>query len=67
MKKNGFTLAEVLITLAIVGLIASLTLPGLNSNISNRRIGPALAKAINNLLFIKSPLVIFIIKKKGNT
>ena len=49
MKKTGFTLAEVLITLAIVGLIAALTLPGLNSNVNNRRIGPALAKAINNL------------------
>ena len=49
MKKLGFTLAEVLITLAIVGLIAALTLPGLNSNVNNRRIGPALAKAINNL------------------
>ena len=49
MIKNGFTLAEVLITLAIVGLVASLTLPGLNSNINNRRIGPALAKAINTL------------------
>ena len=49
MKKFGFTLAEVLITLAIVGLIAALTLPGLNSNVNNRRIGPSLAKAINNL------------------
>ena len=49
MRKFGFTLAEVLITLAIVGLIAALTLPGLNSNVNNRRIGPALAKAINNL------------------
>ena len=30
-------------------MVASLTLPGLNSNINNRRIGPALAKALNNL------------------
>lgn len=49
MKKFGFTLAEMLITLAIIGFVASLTLPSLNSNINNRRVGPGLAKAINNL------------------
>ena len=31
MKKNGFTLAEVLITLAIIGVVATLTLPALPS------------------------------------
>ena len=49
MKKQGFTLAEVLITLGIIGVVAAITLPGLNSNVNNRRIGPTLAKAINNL------------------
>lgn len=29
MKKNGFTLAEVLITLSIIGVVAALTAPGL--------------------------------------
>ena len=32
MKKNGFTLAEVLITLAIIGVVATLTLPALMTN-----------------------------------
>lgn len=46
---NGFTLAEALITLAIIGVIASITLPTLNSNVQKQQVGPALAKAINTL------------------
>lgn len=49
MKKTGFTLAEVLITLAIVGIIAAITLPGLSRNVNQKTVGPTLAKAINNL------------------
>ena len=49
MKKFGFTLAEVLITLGIVGVIAAITIPGLTRNVSQKSIGPALAKAVNNL------------------
>lgn len=35
-KKNGFTLAEVLITLGIIGIVAMLTLPQLIKNIEER-------------------------------
>ena len=51
MKKilKGFTLAEVLVTLSIVGVIAALTLPSLSLNVQKQQIGPALAKAINTL------------------
>ena len=49
MKKQGFTLAEVLITLGIIGVIAALTLPSLTSNVQKAHTGPALAKAINTL------------------
>lgn len=48
MKKNGFTLAEVLITLTIIGVIASLTLPALTTNIANAKIGPSLSTAVSN-------------------
>ena len=49
MKKTGFTLAEVLITFGIIGIVAAITLPGLNNNVSKSKIGPALAKAVNTL------------------
>ena len=49
MKKTGFTLAEILITLGVIGIVAAITLPGLNSNVNSRKIGPALAKAVNTL------------------
>ena len=32
MKNNGFTLAEVLITLGIIGVVAALTMPALIGN-----------------------------------
>ena len=49
MKKLGFTLAEVLITLTIVGVIAAMTLPSLTANVQKSQVGPALAKAVNTL------------------
>ena len=49
MKKFGFTLAEVLITLTIIGVIAAITLPSITANVQKKSIGPTLAKAINNL------------------
>lgn len=45
MKKLGFTLAEVLITLGIIGVVASLTAPALINDVTERKVGPALQKA----------------------
>ena len=47
MKKNGFTLAEVLIVLAIIGTIAAITLPALMTDTTSAQIGPKLAKAVS--------------------
>jgi prepilin-type N-terminal cleavage/methylation domain-containing protein len=47
MKKNGFTLAEILITLGIVGVVAALTTPALVKNSGQAKIGPSLAKFVN--------------------
>lgn len=47
MIKKGFTLAEVLIALAIVGVIAALTIPTIMQNVSGAKVGPALAKFVN--------------------
>ena len=49
MKKNGFTLAEVLITLAIIGVVATLTLPSLMSNTQEQQAVTAFRKAMNTL------------------
>lgn len=35
MKKNAFTLAEVLVVIAIIGVVATVTLPNLSRNTSN--------------------------------
>ncbi len=47
MKKFGFTLAEVLITLGIIGVVAALTAPALTKNTGSAKIGPTLAKFTN--------------------
>lgn len=46
MKKNGFTLAEVLITLGIIGVISALTLPALLNDTQGAQVGPKLGKAV---------------------
>ena len=45
--KNGFTLAEVLITLGIVGVVASMTLPTLNNNVQKQTYEAGAKKAYN--------------------
>ncbi|MBR6126283.1 prepilin-type N-terminal cleavage/methylation domain-containing protein, partial [bacterium] len=45
MRKTGFTLAEVLVTLGIIGVVAALTTPALINSTGNAQIGPKLSKA----------------------
>ena len=47
MKKKGFTLAEVLVVLGVIGVVSALTLPSLMSNTATVQIGPKLAKAVS--------------------
>ena len=47
MKKFGFTLAEVLITLGIIGVISALTMPTFTQKTQNSKIGPAVSKTSN--------------------
>ena len=49
MKKNGFTLAEVLITLAIIGVVATMTLPTLMNNAGEQQYKTGFKKGINIL------------------
>lgn len=47
--KKGFTLAEVLITLAIIGVVATLTLPALMTNTAEQQAKTALKKGVSLL------------------
>ena len=48
-KRFGFTLAEVLITLTIIGVIAAMTIPTLLSNTSDQEYKTALKKAVSTI------------------
>ena len=74
MKKNGFTLAEVLLSLGIVGVVAAIMLPTLLLNVEKRKAGPALMKAVNTLeassslaLQMRDARKLSDIKKGGNS
>lgn len=49
MRNKAFTLAEVLITLGIIGVIAALTMPGLMHTAARAKIGPELSSAMATL------------------
>ncbi len=49
MKKNGFTLAEVLITLAIIGVVAAVAVPSVISNSQQQEFKTGLKKAVSVL------------------
>ena len=47
--RGGFTLAEVLITLGIIGVVAALVMPGLIANFQEKVVAVQLQKSINVL------------------
>lgn len=49
MKKNGFTLAEVLITLAIIGIVAAMTIPSIIQNTQKQEYVSAMKKTYSAL------------------
>ena len=51
MRKTyeGFTLAEVLITLTVIGVIAAMTIPGLRKNAQMRELAAGCKKAYSGL------------------
>jgi len=49
MKKNGFTLAEIVITLSIIGFVAALTLPSLHANLQKQANASKLGASVNAL------------------
>ncbi len=49
MKKTAFTLAETLIVMGVIGVVAALTLPNLNSSTNNKEKVAKLQKVYSNL------------------
>ena len=49
MKLRGFTLAEVLVTLGIIGVVAALTMPKINANVQRRELEASFAKIVRDL------------------
>ena len=49
MRKNGFTLAEVLITMGIIGIIAAITMPTVIMNTKYKQLGVKLSKFYSSL------------------
>ena len=47
MRKIGFTLAEILITLAIIGVVSALVMPTFTASTQRAKIGPKLSKAVS--------------------
>ena len=46
--KKGFTLAEILVALGVVGVVSALTLPSLMDNSATAQLGPKLGTAVAN-------------------
>ena len=57
MKKHGFTLAEVLITLVIIGVIGALTVPALIQNTQKQEYVSALKKAYSVLSQVTNQII----------
>ena len=49
MNRKGFTLAEILVTLGIIGVVAALTAPALAQNAGSAKIGPTLQKVVSTI------------------
>ena len=46
MKKTGFTLAEVLVTIGIIGVVSAMVIPTFTAQTQAAKIGPSLGKAV---------------------
>lgn len=55
--KRGFTLAELLIAISIVGVVSALTIPALVVNVQKNSVGASLSKATNTLATASKMLI----------
>ena len=61
-NNSGFTLIEIMVTIAIVGIFASIALPSFSRLIESNRINTATNELVSNLLFARSEAL-----KRSNT
>uniref|UniRef100_UPI004029013F type II secretion system protein n=1 Tax=Candidatus Scatousia sp. TaxID=3085663 RepID=UPI004029013F len=59
LKKRGFTLAEVLITLGIIGVVAAMTLPALVNNNKNKELETRFRKSYSLLSQVLQRVVVY--------
>ena len=62
VMKNGFTLLELLITLAIIGIVAAVGFPSLSQIIKNNRVSASVNSFIGTLSYARSEAI-----KRGTT
>ena len=58
MKKYGFTIAESIITMAIIGVVAALTIPPLTTNYRKQAYTCTLSAAVSNFEKAMSTLIL---------
>ena len=56
--KSGFTLAEVLITLGIIGVVAAIVMPSVMTNYTYKTVGVKLSKFMSQLEGATRPYVV---------
>ena len=49
MMRKGFTLAEILVAMAVVGVVSSLVIPQVVSNVENQKIGLQVARTVEQV------------------